>query len=115
MLSSANYVRDEKVTLIGEEIGTEVDLSVPGIKIYYSRFPHVRTHLPDGAEIIFRGGMFATANPHIKEFLDKVADKPASLVYTKQAATPTENAAAEDAAKSNGANIKAVESGPKKA
>ncbi len=115
MLTSANYARDESVTLIGEEIATELDFSNPELKVYYSRYPSIRTHLPDGAEIIFRGGMFATANKEIKDFLDKTADKPTSLIYTKKdSIAPQLDAVAEEAAKTNGSNNAAVAAGPKK-
>ena len=83
MLSSANYVREEGVLNSGEEIAPEMDLKSPDVKIYYALVANSRTHMPDGAEIIFRGGQFATANPEIKAFLDKISDKRGSIIYTK--------------------------------
>jgi hypothetical protein len=85
MLTSSNYVVEEGVLRAGEEIAPEFDLKAPGTKIYRATVHNCRTHLPDGAEIRFRGGMFATANPTIIAFLDKIANKRGSLVYTTDA------------------------------
>lgn len=85
MLTSANYIRDEAVILSGEEIAMETDFTQPGIKIYRSSIIGCRTHLPDGAEIRFYGGVFATANPEIQAYLDKVANKRGSIIFTDEA------------------------------
>lgn len=104
MLTSANYSRDENVINSGEEIAPEFDLKAPGVKIYRASVPNCRTHLPDGAEIRFRGGMFATANPEIIAFLDKIANRRGSLVYTTTDDMITQElaSASEDAAKPAG-------------
>lgn len=106
MLNSRNYFRDANVINTGEEIAPEADLKDPETKIYYHQVKGARTHLSDGAEIVFRGGMFATANPEIKAFLDKIADKRGSMVFTKSVETAINElatAAADAAAKSGDA------------
>lgn len=85
MLNSQNYFCDEKVIQVGEMIASEIDYKDPNVKVYYHRIKGAQTHMPDGAGIRFVGGMFATSNKQIKEFLDKIADKPGTQVYTKQA------------------------------
>jgi len=84
MLNSSNYTRDEGVLNVGETIAPEVDMTIKGMKIYYCSIPNSVTHMPDGAEICFKGGQFATANKEIQEFLDKIADKRTTSIYTKQ-------------------------------
>lgn len=83
MLSSANYVRDEKVLNTGEQIAPDTNFKDPNVKVYYHQSKGARTHMPDGAEIIFMGGQFSTANPDIIAYLDKIADKRGTMVYTK--------------------------------
>lgn len=84
MLNSSNYARDGEILNAGQEVVQDLQsLKDPNAKIYYHRVPGAQTHLPDGAAIVFRGGQFVTANPELIEFLDKIADKPASMVYTK--------------------------------
>jgi len=39
--------------------------------------------MPDGLEVQFLGGHFTTADTEIMAELDKVANKPASMIYTK--------------------------------
>ena len=89
MLSSSNYSREEGVLNTGQVISpalTEKELKDPNLKIYYHQVKGAKTHMPDGAEIVFQGGMFATANEEIKFYLDKIADKRGSMVYTKSVA-----------------------------
>lgn len=84
MLSSRNYVRDEQVINIGESIAPEPDLKNPNTRVYYHQVKGAQTHMPDGAAIQFLGGQFATANPEIIAFLDRIANKPGTQVYTKK-------------------------------
>lgn len=51
-------------------------------KTYYHRVPGAKTHLPDGLEIQFLGGVFMTDDPAIIAQLDSVANKQASGIYT---------------------------------
>lgn len=53
-------------------------------KTYYHRVAGARTNLPDGREIRFLGGMFITVDPEIIAELDKVCDRPASGIFSKQ-------------------------------
>ena len=104
MLTSANYVREEGVLNTGEEIAPEFDLKAPGVRVFRASVPNCRTHMPDGAEIRFYGGMFATANAEIISFLDKVANKRGSLIYTTAEDSLTQElaGASEDAARPAG-------------
>lgn len=87
MLNTSNYVSNDGVLRAGEELEPAQleDLKKPGCKVYYHRVPGAITHMPDGAQITFRGGMFATTNKDIQEYLDKIADKHQSQVFTKTA------------------------------
>lgn len=85
MLSSANYVKDEKVLNTGEQIAPDLNLKDPNVKVYYHQVKGAQTHLPDGAAIVFTGGQFSTANEDIIAYLDKVADKRGSMIYTRTA------------------------------
>lgn len=84
MLNSANYMSDKEVINSGEVIAPEANLKDPNVKVYYHQVPGAKTHMPDGAEIQFTGGQFATANDEIKAFLDKIADRRGSMVFTKK-------------------------------
>lgn len=84
MLNSANYMSDKEVINSGEVISPEYDLKDPNVKVYYHQVAGAKTHLPDGAEIQFTGGQFATANAEIKAYLDKIADKRGTMVFTKK-------------------------------
>lgn len=104
MLNSSNYVREEGVINSGETIAAEVQVT-EGSKIYYSSIPNSITHMPDGAQITFTGGQFMTSNPDIIAFLDKIADKPTTPIYTKRESFAGQLAAAgEDAAMRAGDN-----------
>ena len=52
-------------------------------KTYYHMTRGARFVMPDGLEVIFLGGQFTTVDPEIIVELDKVANKPASMIYTK--------------------------------
>jgi hypothetical protein len=70
-------------------------------KSYYHMVRGARFVMPDGLEVVFRGGIFTTKDPEIIAELDKVADRPASMVYTKnetaEAVLAAAKAAADDA------------------
>jgi len=53
-------------------------------KTYHHMFPGARFVMPDGLEVRFMGGQFMTNDPEIIAQLDMVANKPASMIYTKQ-------------------------------
>jgi hypothetical protein len=104
MLNSRNYVSDKEVLNAGETISPEVNLKDPNTKVYYHQVPGALTHMPDGAQIQFLGGQFATANTEIKAYLDKIADKKGSMVFTRKTVGVTLDhaIAATDAAKPSG-------------
>ena len=83
MLNSSNYTLSESTLQSGVQLAPDLDLSDPEVKVYYHQVKGARTHLPDGMEINFLGGMYATKHPDVKEFLDKIADKRGSMVFTK--------------------------------
>lgn len=85
MLNSSNYQAQENVLNSGEEIVSSLeDMKDPNYKVYYHHIKNAITHLPDGAQLTFRGGMFGTANKEIQAYLDKIADKRGTMVYTKK-------------------------------
>lgn len=83
MLNTSNYTAQDGVLRSGEELAPDLDkLKDPSCKLYFHRVKGAITHMPDGAQISFRGGMFATTNKEIQAFLDKIANQPASQVFT---------------------------------
>ena len=74
----------------------------PNSKTYYHRAPGAKFVMPDGLELIFLGGQFTTDEAEIIRELDRVVDKPSSMIYSVRASTPDASIkqAAEDAAKS---------------
>ena len=53
------------------------------VKTYHHIVRGAKFMMPDGLEVQFLGGSFTTADPEIIAELDKVANRPASMVYTK--------------------------------
>lgn len=99
MLNSRNYQADSQVLNSGEEIVTDLDeYKDPNAKTYYHMVKGAITHLPDGAQITFQGGQFVTANPEIQNYLNKIANKRGSMVYTKQEAADAANLVTKEAA-----------------
>lgn len=89
MLSSQNYMADKDVLRSGEIITPDLDLDTlkdPSAKVYRHTVPGARFFMPDGASIIFQGGVFVTKNPDIIKELDKVADKGGTMITTDEAA-----------------------------
>lgn len=76
-------------------------------KTYYHMAPGARFVMPDGLEVIFMGGQITTDDADVIAELDRVANKPTSMIYTKQdalvaaAATMTQQVA-KDAADTAG-------------
>lgn len=58
---------------------------MPVKKTYHHRVSGARFILPDGREICFAGGYFSTDQADIQAELDKIANVPASQVYTTAA------------------------------
>jgi hypothetical protein len=53
------------------------------VKTYHHMVVGAKFVMPDGLEVQFLGGSFTTADPDIMRELDAVANKPASMIYTK--------------------------------
>lgn len=66
----------------GETITTSAAAFKDG-KTFYHTVPGARFVMPDGLTIIFMGGVFTTNDKEIIAELDRVADRPASQIYTK--------------------------------
>lgn len=87
MLNSRNYQAQDQILNSGEEIVSDLEeMKDPNYKVYYHHIKNAVTHLPDGAQLTFRGGQFGTANPEIQAYLDKIANKRGTMVFTKQEA-----------------------------
>lgn len=86
MINSQNGVKPETSAVIrtGEVLASSLAaLTDKKAKIYHHAIPGAQFHMPDGLGICFLGGMFATADPQIIAELDKVVNKPASMIFTK--------------------------------
>ena len=53
------------------------------VKTYHHMVRGATFMMPDGLEVQFLGGQFVTADEDIISELDKVANRPASMIYTK--------------------------------
>jgi hypothetical protein len=87
MLTSANYVRDEGVLNPGQVIAQDMDMSANAIT-YVAAVPGMNFFMPDGAQLIFTGGIYRTSNPDIIAELDKVAGLRTSLIRRAEVAAP---------------------------
>ncbi len=106
MVSSAS-VQQNTVIRAGEKIATTPEaLKSKNGKTFYHMAPGAKFVMPDGLEIVFMGGQFTTEDPSIIAELNKVADKSATMIYTKneavQAVAALQNQAAADAANTAG-------------
>lgn len=69
----------------GESMGsTQEALKDPKAKTYYHSVHGAKFIMPDGLELIFFGGQLTTNDPAIIQQLDAIANKTASLVFTKR-------------------------------
>lgn len=94
--------------------GEAVSSSPAGIKAgktFYHTIPGARFVMPDGLELQFLGGQFATVDEAQIAELSKIADKPSSMIFTKREevaqAKAVQGKAADDAAKTDGPADKA--------
>ena len=62
---------------------TIAQLKEKATRVYHHMNPGARFVMPDGLEIRFMGGQFTTQDPEIIVELDKVLNKPASMIYDK--------------------------------
>ena len=106
MVSSAS-VQQSPTIRSGEKLATTpAALKSKNGKTYHHMAPGAKFVMPDGLELIFMGGQFTTDDPAIIAELDKVANKPAPMIYTQteavQAVAALQNQAAADAADTAG-------------
>lgn len=74
-----------KVLRLGEAVASSVkDLADKNAKVYHHMVPGARFIMPDGLEIKFLGGVYATSDAEQIAELDKVADKTSSMIFTKK-------------------------------
>lgn len=86
-VSSASVQQQAPILRAGEQIATTPAALKSGKgKTYYHMAPGARFVMPDGLEVIFMGGMFTTDDATIIAELDKIANRPTSMIYTKQEA-----------------------------
>lgn len=88
----------------GESVATSLAaLTSAGSKTYRHMVPGAKFHMPDGLELVFLGGTFTTSDPAIIDQLDRVANRPASQIFSTEAArnavTQLQKLASDDAAK----------------
>jgi hypothetical protein len=58
-------------------------MKTKAVKTYHHMVRGAKFVMPDGLEVQFLGGVFTTADTDIMRELDAVANKPASMIYTK--------------------------------
>jgi|LakMenEpi03Aug12_release.lakeMendotaPanAssembly.Ray.scaffolds.fasta_scaffold389110_2 hypothetical protein len=69
----------------GESMGSTAEaLKDPNSKTYYHSVHGAKFIMPDGLELVFFGGQLTTNDPAIIQQLDAVANKTASLIFTKR-------------------------------
>ncbi len=68
-------------------------------KTFHHMIPGAKFVMPDGLEVQFLGGQFVTTDAAIIAELSAVADKPASMIYTKSAVVEEVKALQQSAAK----------------
>ena len=79
--------------LSGEKIATtEAALRNPAAKTYYHQVSGAKFVMPNGLEVVFLGGRITTADKAIQEQLDAIANKSASLVFTRKEGVEIANA-----------------------
>lgn len=84
-VSSSSVQQKATVIRAGEQLATTPQALKSGKgKTYYHMAQGARFVMPDGLEIIFMGGRFTTDNDEIIAELDRVANKPTSMIYTQQ-------------------------------
>jgi len=99
--------QEQQVLRSGESVTTTAAaLKDPKAKVYRHMLPGANFIMPDGLEIKFLGGQFATSDPEIIKQLDAVANKTASMIYTEVVVAENikqgQKAAAADAAETAG-------------
>jgi len=83
----------------GERTATTAEaLSNPNAKTYYNMVSGSQFVMPDGLAIVFLGGRYVTDDPAQIAELDKVCNRPSSMIYTKADAKEADAALAKVAA-----------------
>lgn len=78
--TTSNFTADS-VLHVGVVVESTIGSADPNMVIYTCTIPGSATHMPDGREIRFRGGVFGTSDPEVIKFLDGLARSPAAPVY----------------------------------
>jgi len=89
MLNSANYVREAGVLQSGQSYQSDLDPEVlkdATTMVYEHQVKGAKIFMPDGAELVFAGGIFITRNPEIIRELNKVANKQGTMLTTNKEA-----------------------------
>ena len=89
MLNSSNYMREAGVLQSGVSYQSDLTADIlkdPSTKIYEHQVKGAKVFMPDGAELVFAGGLFITQNPDIIRELDKIANRQGTMVTTNKAA-----------------------------
>lgn len=88
MLNSSNYTTAPNTLRAGEAVAMDPkDFKDPNAKFYFHLVPGAKFTMPDGAEIIFVGGVYCTSSKDIQKELDKIANNGTSLIVTDKKKT----------------------------
>lgn len=111
MTNSANVqnpaAEKSPVLRSGEVVASSMQaLKNPNARVFHHMAPGANFIMPDGLELKFLGGQFVTDDPDVIAELEKIADKPTSMIFTKtlavEAAKELQKRSAEDAANTAG-------------
>lgn len=83
----------------GEKVATSAEaLADPSARTFYAIVHNSNFVMPNGLVLQFLGGRYVTNNPDEIRELSAIANKPASLIYTKTEAKEADEALAKQAA-----------------
>lgn len=103
---SSQSAQPQAATLRSGESVASTPAGIKSGKTYFHTIPGARFVMPDGLELQFLGGQFATADEQQIAELDKIANKPSSMIYTKreeiEQVKAVQKQVADDAAKTDG-------------
>jgi len=80
----------QKTLAPGSIVSGDFTTANKAAKTYYHRHIGAGFIMPNGARIVFTGGLFRTSDPVIIAELDAVADKPGTMIYTDHDISVTE-------------------------
>lgn len=106
-VQNAAVTEKSPVLRSGEVVASSMHaLKNPNARVFHHMIPGANFIMPDGLEIKFLGGQFVTDDPDVIAELEKIADKPTSMVFTKtlavEAAKELQKRSADDAANTAG-------------